>query len=792
MKVSLNWLSKYVDTSNLSANKIAKGLTEAGLEVEGIVFSKPVKELYVAYVKQAQKHPDAKKLNVCTVFDGKKDHQIICGAPNVAAGQHVVLAKPGAVLPGNFKIEEATIRGVKSSGMLCSERELGLSEEHEGIIVLGEDVSPGEDANAVLGLGDTVFEIGITPNRGDCLSIYGVARDFAAVFNRALYFVPFAVDDDTDEDTADALGLCVDSMDGCPYYTARIIRGIQQGQSPQWMQRRLRSAGMRPISNVVDVTNYIMLEYGQPMHAFDLKVVDKSIIVRYAKNGEKITTLDGKERVLDEKMQVIADKSKIIGLAGVMGGEFSGIHEDTKDVVLEVAYFDPKITSYTSKKLGINSDSAYRYIRGVDHGRTRMMLDYAADLISEICGGNVLRKALTFGQPPAPVRIVKASRSRIADLIGKRLSADTMSSLLERLGMPTTIKGDTLTVSVPSHRPDVLHEASVAEEVARLYGISKLPVTLPKFTTDALPLNAFESSKKRARYQLADMGFNESINYSFMSQEYLSMFDDCGKMVCLINPLSEEMSTLRTLVSPGLIRAIESNWNQGERSIRMFEFATVFEKSRSKQPKEKTHLAFGAMGDFIPLSWAGKGGVDTFYHMKSVCDNLLHSMKLKASYAPSGEIYMHPGKSADITVNGKRIGVVGALHPDIEDGLDIKSQIYIAELDFSLMVELSKQNKVEYKEFSRFPSIYKDISVIVAKDAPAAGMSDVISSVSGDITDVVLYDVYTGKGIEDNEQSVTFRIFFSAVDRTLTDEEINPLLTMMADGLGKAYGARLR
>ncbi len=793
MKASYQWLNDYVSLEKLSPKKIAKELTFAGLEVEAVHGAKPIAGLYIAHVRKAEKHPNADKLKVCMVFDGKDEIRVVCGAPNVAAGQTVVLAKPGAVLPGGLKIGEAKIRGVQSAGMLCSERELGLSDSHSGIIVLDGDFKPGEDANPVLGLGDSVFEIGITPNRGDCLSIYGVARDIAAVFNRPVRVNAFAVEED--EERADSVAsVKVRNLESCPYYSARVIKGVKIGPSPLWMQKRLKSAGLRPINNVVDVTNYVMIEYGQPLHAFDLKEIEKGIIVRSAEKGEKIITLDGKERLLDESMTVIADHKKVLGLAGVMGGEHSGINDKTTELLLECAYFSPKSVAVTSRKLGINSDSAYRYARGVDYGRTRTLLDYASGLIAGICGGRVLHGALADGTLPPAIRTVTTTRSYINNLIGKKFSAAAVIDLLGRVGVMASIDKDKVFAGIPSHRPDIVHGAGLAEEVARLSGLSKIPYTMPEFTSDGLRLPENLRRRKEVRYRLASLGFNEVINYSFMSKTYLELFEDVSCSVPLVNPISEEMSTLRMSVFPGVVRTLENNWNQGERSIKVFEFATVFKSAgESRQPKERTRMTLGVMGDFNPLSWSGAVQADTFYCLKGVCENIFNFLGLDEAYSQAGvPAFLHPGKSALISVGKKTVGCMGALHPDLIEKLDLKSSVYIAEFDFDLLTAMAAEKNIEYKPFSRFPSVYKDISVVAGKDTASDRMMEAMKAASPLVQDVVLYDVYSGKGFEDSERSVTFRVFFSSMEATLTDEEINPLLMGMAETLSKEFGAKLR
>ncbi|MDR2401664.1 MAG: phenylalanine--tRNA ligase subunit beta, partial [Deferribacteraceae bacterium] len=472
MRVSLNWLKNYVNISDLPPEDIAQRLTMAGLEVEGIAQIKPIKNLSAVLVDEIHDHPDAKKLHICKVFDGKNRYQVVCGAPNAHAGMIAVLAKIGAELDG-LQIKESVIRGVKSEGMLCSEKELGVSGDHSGILELPPETPLDTDLNSDLGLDDTILDVSITPNRGDCLSIFGIAREVSALFERELYSRPFTVRE-TGGDTSLISSVAINDPDTCPYYTARIIKGVKLAPSPLWMQSRIKSAGMRPVNNVVDVTNYVMLEYGQPLHAFDLSVIDKGIIVRRAAEGEEIITLDGKVRKLDNSVAVIADHSKVLAIAGVMGGEYSGINNETSDIFLECACFNPVSISLTSRKLGMNTDSAYRYIRGIDFGNSRALLDYAASLLSDTCGGTVLTGALADGALPAESRSFNFSLKKVNELIGLELSPETVFSILARLNIRASPgDGGKASAIVPSYRNDIKHTADIAEETARLFGLDR-------------------------------------------------------------------------------------------------------------------------------------------------------------------------------------------------------------------------------------------------------------------------------------------------------------------------------
>jgi phenylalanyl-tRNA synthetase beta chain len=790
MKVSLNWLQNYVDISGLSPKEIAQKLTMAGLEVEGTAESTPIKNLTAALIEEISDHPDAKKLHICKVFDGNERYQVVCGAPNARAGMISVLAKVGAEV-GGIRIKESLIRGVASSGMLCSEKELGLSDEHSGILELPPATKLGSDPNEALGIGDTVFEVAVTPNRGDCLSIYGIAREVSALFLRELFLFPFAVDE-TAEEAASVSSVATRDTETCPYYTARIIRGVKPAPSPLWMQNKIKSAGMRPVNNIVDVTNYVMLEYGQPLHAFDLKVIDRGIIVRRAFDGEEILTLDGKKRRLDPSVTVIADHSKTLAIAGVMGGEYSGINDDTEDIFLECACFNPVSIALTSRKLGMNTDSAYRYVRGIDFGKCRTLLDYAADLLSVTAGGRVLAGALTDGHTPPETRSFTFPLAKVNKLIGVKLKPDAVFSILSRLNITASLKENgEAEVMVPSYRNDIKHTADIAEETARIYGIERIPSTVPAFVPTESKRPPEFACQRELRNLMTALGFSEAINYSFLPDTYLAHFTDIDRLIYLINPISADMNALRPFLFASVIKSLEHNWNQGERSVRLFEVSSVFKKTE-KARSEPLRLAFGLMGDFAPLSWSAGAKQDNFFYLKGVCENVLAKLGAEVRYQAGGLKFLHPGKSAEIILDDKAVGFLGALHPSIAERLDLKADVYVAELCITELFSAIKTEKL-YKRFSRFPPVYKDISLVVEKNVAAEDLRALIFKTTPLIQNVTLFDIYTGEGLgSPKEKSLTYRIFFSSLEKTLTDNEINPLLFEIEKRAGAAFNARLR
>lgn len=791
MKVSLSWLQDFVDLSGIDPVELADRLTMSGLEVEAVHVGQKVEGVVTAYVEHAEKHPDADKLSLCRVRDGEEVLQVVCGAPNVRTGLTIAFARVGAKLPGGFAIKKAKIRGTESFGMICSESELGISEESNGIMELPEGTPLGVDVNELLGLGDSTLEISITPNRSDCLSMVGVARDIAALYGRTLKQETFKAAE-TGGAASALSSVTVLDKEKCPMYFGRIIKGVTVQPSPFWMQNRLRAVGVRPINNVVDVTNYVLYSFGQPLHTFDLRMVEGGIIVRNAEEGEKIQTLDGKERSLNSNMLVIADTKKVLAVAGVMGGEHSGIMPDTTDVFLECACFKPESIRMTARRLGMSSDSSYRYERGIDAGNTPNMVEYAANLIQQVAGGTILSGVLNDAWTPAVPCTVTASVSWINSFLGTKISREEMVDILVRLGMGVAGAGDELLVTVPTARVDIERQVDIAEEVARVYGYNNIETSVPVIEADGQRMHPLLRERMLLSQSLMGFGFNEAVNYSFMNDDYLSMFDEKERFVYLMNPLSEDWNALRTMVFPGVISTLKTNWNQGFRNLRVFEFATSFVKSGNQLPYEEQRLSLGLMGDFWPLSWAGKdNGVDPFYFLKGVVENITSRYKLSVTFERSKRHFMHPGKSAEVMLNGVSIGFFGELHPELQEKADLKEKAYIAELFFERMVEACTFG-FRYSKFSRFPFVYKDISLLVPKTADAAELRKEAVAVSPLIDDVVLFDVYSGKGIDEGERSLTYRIWFSDATKTLTDEETNGVTAEVVAKLGAAFGARLR
>lgn len=791
MKVSTCWLNEFVDISGIEIDDLCHRLTMAGLEVEGVEKLDKVDNVVVAKVLHREKHPDADKLSLCKVTDGTEEFQVVCGAPNVAAGQTIAFAKVGAVLPGDFKIKKAKIRGTESFGMICSESELGIAEKSDGIMVLPDSLALGTDINEVIGLGDTVIEVSITPNRADCLSVIGVAREVAAVYGRELKAKEFKVTE-TDEPASNYSGVTVNDAEKCPIYLGRIIKGVKIAPSPLWLQNRLRAVGVRPINNVVDITNYVMFEYGQPLHTFDLRQIKNRIIVRTAADGEQLLTLDGKERTLKDYMLLICDEEKPLAVAGIMGGEHSGIADDTVDVFLECAYFKPESTRLTARRLGMQTDSSYRYERGIDSVNTIRMVDYAASLLHTLAGGSVCKGVLSNDYKAISKSEVNFNTDKINALLGTDISETDMIKILKSVGLEPVKTADGWKAASPSWRVDIERWQDLAEEVARLYGYDNIKATVPLIPADSERLMPLLTHKRLLQNKLASLGFSEAVNYSFASDKYQSIFDDAERLVILKNPISEDMNALRTFVFPGVISTILYNISHGAKYANIFETSSVYIKNGGGLPCQETRLAFATYGGYWGLSWNTKPVSEPFYAVKGIVENILNGYNLDGvTFERSQRAFMHPGKSAEILFKGESLGFFGELHPDTLEAVDSDEAICVCEIFLEKLLEKGLDRR-KYSKFSNLPSVSKDFSVAVAKSVRSADIAESVSKESKLIENVVLFDTYSGKGLADDEISLAFRIFFSDPEKTLTDEETNAVLRSAITKLEKDFGARLR
>ncbi len=801
MIFTLSWLKEYVDF-DMSPEELAHSLTMGGLEVEAVEYQgKGLDDVVTAEILETKPHPGADKLTLCDVTDGETNYKIVCGATNMKAGDKVALAKigahlpPGPKFPEGLKIKKAKIRGEVSEGMLCAENEIGIGQESEGILILPQATKVGSSIIEELALDDVVFEIGITPNRPDCLSLTGVAREVAALSGTTVKYPDLSVQESGDKITGLAKVELLDS-EKCPRYSCRVIKGVKIAPSPQWLKTRLESSDIRSINNVVDVTNYVLLELGQPLHAFDYNLLsDHKIIVRAAAQGETIETLDGVERKLTEEDLLICDAEKPIALAGVMGGATTEVSEGTTDILLESAYFDPVTVRKTSKSTGLRSESSYRFERGVDPNGIINALDRASELIRELAGGEVSGGRIDEYPNPIEPEKAKLSIERANKMLGSVLDEKDITRLLKELGIEhiETKEGE-MHFLVPTYRVDITREIDLIEEIARLHGYNNIPTTLPSVTMKTETKNSGDKVKQRFKSILTSRGYYEVINYSFDDPEVLTLFEKHDTL-SILNPLTTESSAMRTSLMPGLIRNAVLNLNHQAQDIKLFEIGkSYYPQDENNLPKEVNKIAAVAAGRRGAEYWE-KEEVD-FFDLKSVLENAFESLlannniKFESNHSYG---FLHPGKSAAIEIDGKGAGYIGEIHPDLRDKLDISKRLYVFEIDLDIISSVSEAHRTTFTTLPKFPSVRRDIALIVDAQTPASGILDEIEkSGSNLIEDAQVFDVFTGDPVEQGKKSVAVSLQMRAADKTLTEEEINKAQEKTVRNLELALGAQLR
>jgi len=803
MKFTINWLKQYVDYAMPSA-ELADRLTMAGLEVDSVddIFA-GLDQVRVAEITGVEPHPNADRLVLCQVQVGEESLKVVCGAPNARAGLFTAIALPGAVMPGGLKIRKGKIRGEKSHGMLCSAKDVGISEEHEGIMELDGVETSGGSLVELLGLADTLIEVDLTPNRPDCASVIGTAREVAAFAGTALK-LPVA-----DKDLpalAGSSSFSVDvTSDDCPRYAARLIRGVKVGPSPWWLQKRLLSVGLRPISNIVDITNFVMLEYGQPMHAFDFqKLAGGRIIVRKAADGEKMTTLDGVDRSLDQEMLMICDTDKPVAVAGVMGGSTSEVSEATVDVLLESACFDPVSIRRTARRLNLSTDSSYRFERGVDPEAAPRAMERAVRLILELAGGEVEDGGIDVCQGVNEPTSIKLRPGRVSDLLGLEFSVDDISSLLEPIDIKvSSFDQDTLLVTPPTFRVDLEREVDLVEELARLKGYNEFPETMP-----LVPMGkAWDDKERDLRKQVASLmlaaGFNESINYSFVSPDHADLLllgedDPRRQVVTLLNPLAEDQSVMRTSLLPGLLENVRYNINHQSGDLRFFEIGKAFQaRTGQQQPDEHLMLTAVMTGarhpGSSPLYFNGLAA--EFVDIKGVAEQLMADLRLpQVNYSVDGDLpsYAAAASYLDLVADGRKIGEIGAIKQEVVKGFAIKQDVFFltCELDAILALETVPR---KFAAIPKFPAVKWDIAMLVPESVGAGEMVTAIKEAGEDLVeDAFIFDVYRGKPIEDGYKSVAVTVVYRSYKETLDDETVGKVHQRLTDMTLTRFFGRLR
>ncbi|HCX9063624.1 TPA: phenylalanine--tRNA ligase subunit beta [Staphylococcus aureus] len=782
MLISNEWLKEYV-TIDDSVSNLAERITRTGIEVDDLIdYTKDIKNLVVGFVKSKEKHPDADKLNVCQV-DIEEDEpvQIVCGAPNVDAGQYVIVAKVGGRLPGGIKIKRAKLRGERSEGMICSLQEIGISSNYipksfeSGIFVFSESQVPGTDALQALYLDDQVMEFDLTPNRADALSMIGTAYEVAALYNTKMT-KPETTSNELELSANDELTVTIENEDKVPYYSARVVHDVTIEPSPIWMQVRLIKAGIRPINNVVDISNYVLLEYGQPLHMFDQDAIgSQQIVVRQANEGEKMTTLDDTERELLTSDIVITNGQTPIALAGVMGGDFSEVKEHTSNIVIEGAIFDPVSIRHTSRRLNLRSESSSRFEKGIATEFVDEAVDRACYLLQTYANGKVLKDRVSSGELGAFITPIDITADKINRTIGFDLSQNDIVTIFNQLGFDTEINDDVITVQVPSRRKDITIKEDLIEEVARIYGYDDIPSTLPVFekvTSGQLTDRQYKT--RMVKEVLEGAGLDQAITYSLVSKEDATAFAmQQRQTIDLLMPMSEAHASLRQSLLPHLIEAASYNVARKNKDVKLFEIGNVFfANGEGELPDQVEYLSGILTGDYVVNQWQGKKETVDFYLAKGVVDRVSEKLNLEFSYRRADIDGLHPGRTAEILLENKVIGFIGELHPTLAADNDLK-RTYVFELNFDALMAVSV-GYINYQPIPRFPGMSRDIALEVDQNIPAADLLSTIHAHGGNILkDTLVFDVYQGEHLEKGKKSIAIRLNYLDTEETLTDERVS-------------------
>ncbi|MBI3073976.1 MAG: phenylalanine--tRNA ligase subunit beta [Deltaproteobacteria bacterium] len=787
MKVSFNWLKEFIELPE-SPDEIAERLTMAGLEAESVTrVAAPFQGVVVADVREVTRHPNAEKLVVCRVFDGQGELQVVCGAPNVRAGAQVPFVRVGGFI-GDKEIRAAELRGVASHGMICSERELGLSDEHGGILILDGGTAPGSDVAPMLGFGDSILEMGLTPNRPDCLSHVGIARELGAILDREFVVTPAVLRE---------FGAAVETLTNveivdvarCPRYAARVIADVVIAPSPLAMRLRLMRLGVRAINNVVDATNFVLLERGHPLHAFDLdKLAGRRIVVRTARSGETIRTLDGASRALEADDLVIADSERAQAIAGIMGGGDSEVDRATKRILLESAYFDPRAVRKTARRLGMHTEASHRFERGADPGVVVSALDRVSGLIESLAKGTTAHGVIdrypkAIHRPPIHLRPV-----RVAFVLGAAPQPDFVTRSLRRLGAEDL--GDNRW-EPPTYRPDLTREIDLIEEVARLWGYDNIPETLPASRPHGGACSD-ESAVDQLRARLVALGFIEAVNFSFTSPTTLDPFDGGRPRVRLVNPLGRDYSELRTTLFPGLLQNVAFNQAASENDLRLFELGRVFTPAAGlPMPRERTRLALVMTGRRAPDAWEKNAAPLDLQDLRGVAESLLSLLgATDVVVRPSALATFHPRASFEFDGGAGWLLRGGELHPEIAALSGLRSKVFLLEMELS---RLPARARPKYSAIPRFPGVTRDVALVVDEAVPAGRAVGIARAEGGGLVEAIsLFDVYRGEPISTGKKSLAYQIRYRAIDRTLTDEEVNALHARIVKKLQMECGADIR
>ncbi|MBK6350420.1 MAG: phenylalanine--tRNA ligase subunit beta [Proteobacteria bacterium] len=793
MRISLQWLGEWSGGPLPAPRDLAARLTMAGLEIEGVeAAAPPLPGVIVGEIVERVQHPNADTLSVCQVNTGAETVQIVCGAPNARAGMKAPLATVGAKLPGGMEIKRARLRGVESFGMLCSGRELGLSEESSGLLELPAETPTGAAVIDALGLDDTVLEVNLTPNRGDCMSVLGIAREVAALTGQALTgptqtAVPAA--------SSETFPVELTAGAGCVRFVSRVIRGLNPlAKSPAWMQERLRRAGLRPISAAVDVTNYVMLELGQPMHAYDLRELAGGIVVRRARAGETLKPLDGREVAMDETVLVIADRDKALGLAGVMGGDHSGIGDDTTDVLLEVAFFRPESIAGRGRRYGLVTDASQRFERGVDPTLQERAIERATALLCACAGGTpgpTQLAELTAELPPAALVPLRPERAR--RVIGADIDDATIASMLTGLGMKVDHSGSAWRVTPPTWRFDIAIEEDLIEEIARTHGFDRIPETVQPARQPIPAVTETRIDGDAVADMLVQRGYFEAITYSFIEPGQHDLFAPGAPSLTLSNPISAELATMRASLWPGLAAALASNQRRQQPRVRLFELGRKFIVAPADGALHEVPVIAGiAAGSAVPEQWGAPRAAVDFFDVRADVEALLRATGASSQFrfVPGQHAALHPGQTAEIRRGGAHAGWIGRLHPDVERRLDLTYSAIVFELELAVAMAASVPH---FQEVSRFPAVRRDLALVVEEAVPVQKLLDCVQRAAGAVLrETTVFDIYRGAGIENGRKSVAIGLNLQDVSRTLTDEETDAIVARVVSDLERECSATIR
>jgi phenylalanyl-tRNA synthetase beta chain len=801
MLVSLKWLKDYVDI-DLTASELADKLTMAGLEVDEIKTILPqFSGVVVARILSVKPHPNADKLSLCAVSDGKHNYPVVCGAKNIKSGDIVPLAKVGAVIPDGYTVKSSVLRGEKSEGMLCSETELEIGDDASGIMHLPADLSLGLPLETALNIGDTVLGVSVTPNRSDCLSMIGMAREVAAITCKKMK-QPSVKVKESSEDISKLTSVKIIDADLCPRYTARMIKNVKIGTSPVWMKTRLEATGLRAINNIVDVTNFVMLEMGQPLHAFDFRFLEKGrIVVRKSKENEEFISLDGKSRKLSADTLLICDGLKPVAIGGIMGGQNSEVKEDTPVILLESAYFNPASIRRSARRLSMSTDASFRFERGIDPEGVVRALNRAAQLIADLSGGIICKNYIDEYPRKVPaIKDITLRIDRIREVIGTSIGSKDVIRVLRSIGMLVKqINKGKYIIQPPTFRSDITREIDLIEEVIRLYGYDSVPVTMPNAALTEMTVIPRLDLEERIRQLLNGSGYSEIVNYSFSNPSFvdhlfLSANDERRSLVRIKNPLTEDQSAMRTTMVYGLLQTWKNNVNNGSDDLKLFEIGRTFlQRKKGELPEEKNMLAALLAGNISDALWGSNENAD-FFDLKGCLENIFFDLKLKnyQYHSANTEPFLHPGKSCAVYLDDLHMGYLGCVHPKIMEKMGIKNNAYVFEINLDILIKRLQQS-ILCKEISKFPAVTRDVAFVIPAALEADQMLNIVLNQHEDLLEnVVIFDIYQGKEIPEGKKSIGLRFSYRAADRTLTDIEISSVHDRIIRNIVKLTNAKIR